>query len=45
MKTEVAHTQSPIYDSRKRGPVALEELRGIVQYRDLIFQLDRKSVV
>ena len=45
MKTEVARTQSPIYDSRKRGPVALEELRGIVQYRDLIFQLIRRDVV
>lgn len=34
-----------IYDSSKRGPVALEELRGIFQYRDLIYQLVRKDVV
>jgi ABC-2 type transport system permease protein len=34
-----------IYDSAKRGPVALEELRGIIQYRDLIYQLVRRDVV
>lgn len=34
-----------IYDSEKRGPVALEELRGIFQYRDLIYQLVRRDVV
>lgn len=34
-----------IYDSAKRGPVALEELRGIWQYRDLIYQLVRRDVV
>lgn len=34
-----------IYDSAKRGPVALEELRGIFQYRDLILQLVRKDIV
>ena len=34
-----------IYDSTKRGPVALEELRGIIQYRDLIYQLVRRDVV
>jgi ABC-2 type transport system permease protein len=34
-----------IYDSTKRGPVALEELRGIFQYRDLIYQLVRRDVV
>ena len=34
-----------IYDSAKRGPVALEELRGIFQYRDLIYQLVRRDVV
>ncbi len=42
--------QSPLasletYDSAKRGPVAVEELRGIWQYRDLIFQLVRRDVV
>ena len=34
-----------IYDSAKRGPAALEELRGIIQYRDLIFQLVRRDIV
>jgi ABC-type polysaccharide/polyol phosphate export permease len=34
-----------VYDSTKRGPVALEELRGIFQYRDLIFQLVRKDII
>lgn len=34
-----------IYDSAKRGPVALEELSGIFRYRDLILQLVRKDIV
>lgn len=34
-----------VYDSARRGPVALEELRGIFQYRDLIYQLVRRDVV
>ena len=34
-----------IYDSARRGPVALEEFRGIFQYRDLIYQLVRKDIV
>jgi ABC-type polysaccharide/polyol phosphate export permease len=34
-----------IYDSARRGPVALEELRGIFQYRDLIYQLVRRDMV
>ncbi len=38
-------TENSIYDSAKRGPVALEELRGIYQYRDLIFQLVRRDIV
>ncbi|MBI5965090.1 MAG: ABC transporter permease [Chloroflexi bacterium] len=38
-------SDDPIYDSAKRGPVALEELRGIFQYRDLIFQLVRRDIV
>src|SRR3990172_6846336 len=28
-----------IYDSAQRGPVALEEIRGVWQYRDLVYQL------
>jgi ABC-2 type transport system permease protein len=38
-------SETVIYDSVKRGSAALEELRGIVQYRDLIFQLVRRDVV
>jgi ABC-type polysaccharide/polyol phosphate export permease len=38
-------SEQSIYDSTKRGSVALEELRGIFQYRDLIYQLVRKDVV
>ncbi len=34
-----------IYDSARRGPIALEELRGLFQYRDLIFQLVRRDIV
>lgn len=45
MHAEEATTPLPIYDSRRRGPVALEELRGLVQYRDLIFQLVRRDLV
>ena len=45
MKTDGVHTQSHIYDSLKRGPVALEELRGLLKYRDLIYQLVRRDLV
>lgn len=34
-----------VYDSLKRGPLALEELRGVLRYRDLIFQLVRRDIV
>lgn len=34
-----------IYDSAKRVSPALEELRGIYQYRDLIYQLVRRDIV
>lgn len=33
------------YDSTERGSLALEELRGIFQYRDLIYQLVRRDIV
>jgi ABC-type polysaccharide/polyol phosphate export permease len=36
---------SEIYDSARRGNSALEELRGVFQYRDLIFQLVRRDIV
>lgn len=38
-------TDTVIYDSAKRGSPALEELRGIFLYRDLVFQLVRRDVV
>jgi len=34
-----------IYDSTKRVSPALEEIRGIFQYRDLIYQLVRRDIV
>lgn len=34
-----------IYDSAKRISPALEEIRGIFQYRDLIYQLVRRDIV
>src|SRR5262245_36997544 len=34
-----------IYDSAKRGSSALEELRSIFQYRDLVYQLVRRDIV
>jgi len=45
MTTSNPPLSSTIYDSAKRGPVALEELRGAYQYRDLIFQLIRRDIV
>jgi len=36
---------SEIYDSARRGNSAREELRGVFQYRDLIFQLIRRDIV
>jgi ABC-2 type transport system permease protein len=38
-------TDSNIYDSARRGNSALEELRGVFLYRDLIFQLVRRDIV
>ncbi|HVN15656.1 MAG TPA: ABC transporter permease, partial [Anaerolineales bacterium] len=45
MATSNSVASSVIYDSAKRGSIALEELRGIIQYRDLIYQLVRRDVV
>lgn len=45
MQTEIVKAQSEGYDSLQRGPVALEELRGLIQYRDLIYQLVRRDVI
>ena len=38
-------SETTIYDSTKRGSAALEEVRGIFQYRDLVFQLVRRDIV
>ena len=35
----------PVYDSSKRGNAALEELREIIKYRNLLFQMVRRDVV
>lgn len=48
LKRDIKMTTTPnpfIYDSAKRGAPALEELRSISEYRDLIFQLVRRDVV
>jgi ABC-type polysaccharide/polyol phosphate export permease len=34
-----------IYDSTRRVPLALEELMGVLQYRDLIFQLVQRDIL
>jgi ABC-type polysaccharide/polyol phosphate export permease len=34
-----------VYDSARRGPAELEELRGVYQYRDLVIQWVRRDVV
>jgi ABC-type polysaccharide/polyol phosphate export permease len=45
MQMESTGKRSQVYDSLKRGPVALEELRGLIKYRDLVYQLVRRDVV
>ena len=45
MSGQPAAQRSRTYDSLKRGPVALEELRGLIKYRDLVYQLVRRDVV
>ncbi len=45
MTDTLHHTSFKVYDSARRGSVALEELRGVWQYRDLIFQLVRRDIV
>lgn len=36
---------SNIYDSTRRGNSAIEEMRGVFEYRDLIMQLIRRDIV
>ncbi len=45
IQTEDAPARLQVYDSKNRGPIALEELRGLLQYRDLIYQLVRRDLV
>ncbi len=45
MRAETTSEQLRVYDSQKRGPVALEELQGLVRYRDLLLQLVRRDLV
>ena len=42
---ELRQQRSKTYDSLKRGPVALEELHGLIRYRDLLYQLVRRDIV
>lgn len=43
--TNATHTKDLIYDSSKRGIPALEELREISNYRNLIIQLARRDIL
>jgi ABC-2 type transport system permease protein len=45
MEKTAISKKDQIYDSTKRGPLALEELLGVFQYRDLIYQLVQRDIV
>jgi ABC-type polysaccharide/polyol phosphate export permease len=45
MHAEETKLSLQVYDSGHRGPVVLEELRGLLHYRDLLFQLVRRDIV
>jgi ABC-2 type transport system permease protein len=45
MKNQSKPSHSPIYDSYKQRILAIEELRSVLRYRDLIFQLVRRDIV
>jgi ABC-type polysaccharide/polyol phosphate export permease len=45
MQTGTTNQELYEYDSSRRGPIALEEFHGLLQYRDLIFQLVRRDIV
>ena len=45
MEKNALENRDYIYDSAKRGSLAWEELRGIFQYRDLVYQLVRRDIV
>jgi ABC-type polysaccharide/polyol phosphate export permease len=45
MKVSRSAQPSTFYDSTRRGPLALEELRGVFKYRGLILQLIRRDLI
>jgi ABC-type polysaccharide/polyol phosphate export permease len=45
MVNKVSPSRSAIYDSSRQRFLAVEELRSIFRYRDLIFQLIRRDIV
>ena len=45
MDNKQTTNKNHIFDSTKRGSLALEELRGVFQYRDLIYQLVQRDIV
>ncbi len=45
MENKQTANKNYIYDSTRRGSLALEELRGVFQYRDLIYQLVQRDIV
>lgn len=45
MKKAATKKADNVYDSTQRGSLALEELREVFQYRDLIYQLVRRDIV
>jgi ABC-2 type transport system permease protein len=45
MKTAESSQYSNLYDSAHRGPLALEELRGVIKYRELIQQLVQRDLI
>jgi len=45
MNNQTTPSQSIIYDSLKQRNLAVEELRSVFRYRDLVFQLVRRDIV
>ena len=35
----------PVYDSARQGSAALDELREVIRYRDLVFQMARRDIL
>lgn len=45
MKTSIPFSKQNYFDSSKRGWLAIEELKGILKYRELIRQLIRRDLI